>query len=737
MQSEPVYRGRPFWGSLRLAPSLCPKSKTLTQPCCPRPGFRHPAGAGLCGVSRRSCFARAKLLVSIKLLLPGRVVVGVQLANLSGLVGNIPSSVMDMLKGQQRYNALPQSSDDSIDHQYRREELGGGYGHQHGAHNNPSSLLEKGKRQYWTSKQYVRELLGREEDEHVAREDADLDRQVQRARHIQKQCTALNKTLLHYQRLVQTLSSREMTLSALLRAQALREGDGPCAEMMSRLGTVMQEDATRRFELDVPLTRLFQEVETYRCRALIDTLIDINHMAEERRRYRGSLLRMADASRQLDPEAARDLEKFRKAQAMVRDSKRGFDRKKDKVCEKTDLLAASFCNLLSNNMVPYQTALGSLWKQSAASYRELLEWARNTLRHQYRLTRDIERERDRRAAGPDVSASSEAPATSELWSEGRLLEVVGEAPIVEQAQDALEAGSEPRPNDIRRLLEEAQAGATENGKKDGEESVVAEPNHSSSEGTQKADSKPAEYSWLDLMTEGSAASAMEEFGGASRFPNESASGLHVQETLFKLAQDAVAGSGTQLTSEDQSEAVSSYEMAAPEQMLDGAMRQLTSDESRLEELVPMNTGLRQRQQDDMQAEARLEKELSQMVESFGSLPTHGGDEPGDEAVSDDLWHSMVKASAQSLPADLLDMSTDDSAGALPSTDMQSMPTSLGVGTASAGSTLPQGSGQRPRPSKKPEQPMSKWYNLFAELDPLANPDDLPFGDQKKTEKLAL
>ena len=66
-----------------------------------------------------------------------------------------------------------------------------------------------------------------------------------------------------------------------------------------------------RLTLRVPLVRLFQEVETFRHRAIGDTWQTVNRMEALRSEYRAVLLWMADISKELDPEAYRKLDKYR------------------------------------------------------------------------------------------------------------------------------------------------------------------------------------------------------------------------------------------------------------------------------------------------------------------------------------------------------------------------------------------------------------------------------------------
>ncbi|PIO14281.1 hypothetical protein AB205_0127990, partial [Aquarana catesbeiana] len=106
--------------------------------------------------------------------------------------------------------------------------------------------------------------------------------------------------------------------------------------------------------LRAPLSRLHQEVETFRYRAISDSWLTVNRMEQARTEYRGVLLWMKDVSQELDPDLYKQMEKFRKVQAQVRHTKSSFDRLKTDVCEKVDLLRASRCNLLSHVLASYQ-----------------------------------------------------------------------------------------------------------------------------------------------------------------------------------------------------------------------------------------------------------------------------------------------------------------------------------------------------------------------------------------------
>lgn len=67
-----------------------------------------------------------------------------------------------------------------------------------------------------------------------------------------------------------------------------------------------------RLALRTPLSRLYQEVETFRYRAISDTWLTVNRMEQYRTEYRGALLWMKDVSQELDPDLYKQMEKFRK-----------------------------------------------------------------------------------------------------------------------------------------------------------------------------------------------------------------------------------------------------------------------------------------------------------------------------------------------------------------------------------------------------------------------------------------
>ncbi|CAG2217304.1 ICA1 [Mytilus edulis] len=139
----------------------------------------------------------------------------------------------------------------------------------------------------------------------------------------------------------------------------------------------------------VPLVRLYQEVETFRYRAISDTLMTINRMEGARTEYRGALLWMKDVSEQLDPDTYKQLEKFRKVQAQVRKTKAKFDKLKLDVMQKVDLLAASRCNMFSHVLANYQSTLLHFWEKTSRTMTAVAESFKGYQYYEFNIIKDL------------------------------------------------------------------------------------------------------------------------------------------------------------------------------------------------------------------------------------------------------------------------------------------------------------------------------------------------------------
>uniref|UniRef100_A0A671L085 Islet cell autoantigen 1-like n=1 Tax=Sinocyclocheilus anshuiensis TaxID=1608454 RepID=A0A671L085_9TELE len=227
-----------------------------------------------------------------------------------------------------------------------------------------SSVVNKFQQKYWKTKQTLIKVTGKKEDEHVVASDADLDAKLEVFHSVQRTCMELLKVIEQYQRRISLLSQEENELGRFLRSQGSQD-KSRAGKIMQATGKALCFSSQQRLALRGPLGRLYQEVETFRYRAISDTWLTVNRMEQSRTEYRGALLWMKDVSQELDPDTHKQMEKFRKVQTQVRHTKTSFDKLKNDVCQKVDLLGASRCNLLSHVLTTSQTTLLHFWKKTS------------------------------------------------------------------------------------------------------------------------------------------------------------------------------------------------------------------------------------------------------------------------------------------------------------------------------------------------------------------------------------
>nr|XP_014345976.1 PREDICTED: islet cell autoantigen 1 isoform X2 [Latimeria chalumnae] len=230
--------------------------------------------------------------------------------------------------------------------------------------NQDKSVVNKMQQKYWKTKQTLIKVTGKKEDEHVVASDADLDAKLEVFHSVQRTCMELLKVIEQYQKRICFLSQEENELGRFLRSQGSQDKTR-AGKMMQATGKSLCFSSQQRLALRSPLCRLYQEVETFRYRAISDTWLTVNRMEQSRTEYRGALLWMKDVSQELDPDLFKQMEKFRKVQAQVRHAKANFDKLKNDVCQKVDLLGASRCNLLSHVLTTYQTTLLHFWEKTS------------------------------------------------------------------------------------------------------------------------------------------------------------------------------------------------------------------------------------------------------------------------------------------------------------------------------------------------------------------------------------
>ncbi|XP_045555615.1 islet cell autoantigen 1-like isoform X2 [Salmo salar] len=248
------------------------------------------------------------------------------------------------------------------------------------------SVMARMQKKFWKTKQVLIKATGKKEDEYVVASDADLDAKLELFHSVQTTSTELLKVIEKYQRRITYLSQEENELGMFLRFQAEHDRT-KAGNMMDATSKALCASAKQRLVLCRPLQRMEQEVETFRRRAIADTLLTVTRMEKSRTEYRGALLWLKDVSQELDPET-KHLEKFRKVQSQVRGSKDLFEKLKNDVCQKVDMLGASCCNMLSHSLCTYQITLLQFWERTACVMSGIHESFKGLVSYQFTALRD-------------------------------------------------------------------------------------------------------------------------------------------------------------------------------------------------------------------------------------------------------------------------------------------------------------------------------------------------------------
>jgi hypothetical protein len=246
--------------------------------------------------------------------------------------------------------------------------------------------LGKLRSKYWTTKQLVIKKLGREQDEFIIASDADVDAKLELLYTIKRSCHDLLRIMEHYQSNVLLLSHEETDMARFLKDYAQTDKTR-AGKMMASVSKVLAYTAQQRLTLRQPLLRLHNEIETFRHRAVTDTLTTVKRMETARTEYRGSILWLKDASVQLDPE--KQLEKFRRVQSQVKTNKTEYDRLKSDVIQKIDLLTASRCNMYSHVLAAYQKTLLVFWAKTSKTMSSVAESFKGYQYYEFTVIKDL------------------------------------------------------------------------------------------------------------------------------------------------------------------------------------------------------------------------------------------------------------------------------------------------------------------------------------------------------------
>lgn len=234
------------------------------------------------------------------------------------------------------------------------------------------STMTKLQQQYWVTKQTVYRKLGKKEDECVIASDAELDAKLELFKSIQDSCSHLQRIIDRYQERLCSLAQYENEMGRFLKESG-KNDKTRAGKMMVSVGKSMSYSGQQRIVLRAPLLRLFQEVETFRHRAIEDTLYNVSAMEKARTEYRAALNWMKDISQELDPDTFKQLEKFKKVQDQVKKTKKRFDRQKLDCLEKVDLLSAARCNMFSHALILYQSSMLTFTEKSASTFSSIAD----------------------------------------------------------------------------------------------------------------------------------------------------------------------------------------------------------------------------------------------------------------------------------------------------------------------------------------------------------------------------
>ncbi|XP_076623266.1 islet cell autoantigen 1-like protein isoform X3 [Colletes latitarsis] len=242
--------------------------------------------------------------------------------------------------------------------------------------------------QFWVTKQTLSQKLGKKEDECIIASDAELDAKLELFRSIQESCSYLQRVIEKYQERLCNLAQEENGMGRFLK-DAGKQDRTRAGKMMSAVGKSLSYSSQQRLALRAPLGRLYQEVETFRQRAIEDTLQNVQAMEKARTEYRAALSWMKNISQELDPDTSKQLERFRKVQTRVRQGKMAFDNLALDCLQKVDLLAAARCNMFSHALVLYQSTLLNFTKKSAQAYSTIASSFKGYQRYDFMVVREL------------------------------------------------------------------------------------------------------------------------------------------------------------------------------------------------------------------------------------------------------------------------------------------------------------------------------------------------------------
>ncbi|XP_030010658.1 islet cell autoantigen 1-like isoform X1 [Sphaeramia orbicularis] len=561
-----------------------------------------------------------------------------------------------------------------------------------------SSVMARMQKKFWKTKQVLIKATGKKEDEYVVASDADLDAKLEFFRSVQSTCTELLKVIEKYQQRITRLSQEENELGLFLRFQAEHDRT-KAGNMMDATSKALCTSAKQRMALCPPLHRLHQEVETFRRRAIADTLLTISRMEKARTEYRGALLWMKDVSQELDPDTYKQLEKFRKVQAQVRGTKGQFEKLKNDVCQKVDMLGASRCNMLSHSLCTYQTTLLQFWEKTAHAMSEIHEAFRGHVPYQFTTLKDLRDPLDQIAETQKQEDKEEESLQNNTDS----------YVLIQLEANAVSVFT----HNLVSLDDDKPPGSASN----------AEPALSGDRLSQLSDS--------DSFHSTTPTPALHEI-----------SGLSADDDLMLMACDLPQPQRpTPVNAPLQPQLLPAPQGADPEQpWWDFGSAQASQSQlpAATDPSYPAASGLRQEEDDGERGDMAFLKDLlspgpgaldefsREWQDAFGLTeppsgppPTSGAASGGGGPVAAARQLSNPPSPTGFLPSQLLDHSLSSTGWATPPM-FQAPPMQPPASGQNQSTHLPPTAASNPAPGGSRD--MSAWFNLFADLDPLSNPD---------------
>lgn len=201
-----------------------------------------------------------------------------------------------------------------------------------------------------------------------------------------------NQNLLNlldlYQDRVCTLAQEECIIGRFLR-ECSKVDSTKAGNLMSGSGKTLLFASHQFILLRNILIRIYRDVQTFQYRAVADTFDTVEQMEKSRTTYRAALLWMKDVSKQLDPDAYNQMDKFKKVQTHVRNTKKIFEKLKIDTIQKIDLLSASRCNLFSSALTSYQNSLQNIWSKTSKTMNIFVNTFKSVQGYEFTMLREL------------------------------------------------------------------------------------------------------------------------------------------------------------------------------------------------------------------------------------------------------------------------------------------------------------------------------------------------------------